>query len=72
MIQSSYRIYITGHFEIIGQCFLSFHCRKLGKTSIRFVDEEVAHLTKTKVPQKRDFVYGWVSKYREINFPTQY
>lgn len=24
---------------------------------------------KTKVPQKRDFVYGWVSKYREIKFP---
>jgi hypothetical protein len=23
----------------------------------------------TKVPQKRDFVYGWVSKYREIQFP---
>jgi hypothetical protein len=25
---------------------------------------------KTKVSQKRDFIYGWVSKYREINFPT--
>jgi hypothetical protein len=24
---------------------------------------------KTKVSQKRDFIYGWVSKYREINFP---
>jgi len=24
---------------------------------------------KTKVSQKRDFVYGWVSKYREIKFP---
>jgi len=25
--------------------------------------------TKTKVPQKRDFVYGWVSKYQGNEFP---
>ena len=27
---------------------------------------------KNKAPQLRSLVYGWVSKYREMKFPTQY
>jgi hypothetical protein len=28
--------------------------------------------TKTPLEKPEGLIYGWVSKYREINFPTQY
>ena len=34
----------------------------------------VIEVSKKKIPPENqgEHLYGWVSKYREINFPTQY
>jgi len=84
-IQAANGIHVLRHGEKIFQRRLPFLRSELRQHVERLIYDEIqrhdalkslmkgsAVSVKINPAGRRDSIYGWVSKYREINFPTQY
>lgn len=73
IIQPADRINIFRYFTVIRKRAFTMLSRELREYKVRFIDDKVAmHFNKKSPVKNQALIYGWVSKYQEINFPTQY
>jgi hypothetical protein len=83
MLDTGYLMLDAGFWVIAGNS-KGESCYKYPVSSIQYLISSIEYpvssiqyvcgFLKVKIPSKyrRDHYNGWVSKYREINFPTQY